>query len=444
MPSYKLKIILLIVGDILILYLAIFLTLIIRYGARFYDQFINYHLTPFSFVFIIWLTIFYIAGLYDRKNLRNNLDFLKITGSALLVNAFLAISFFYLIPFFGITPKTNLFIFIVIFGILELFWRRFFNNSIILAEAPNKILLIGSGQTFEKVYETIKTNLHLGYEIKMWVKEDIGREEVNNLKAAILSNQINIVVIPRHLKKDTNLAKSFYDIFTMGVDIYDITEFYEMVFQKVPLVDLEEAWFLENLSGHQKFYDPLKRAGEVVFAIILSFLLLPLLVFIGILVKTTSRGPIIYKQVRVGKNNKTFVLYKFRSQKTDSEKNGPKWTEEGDASITAVGSILRKSHLDELPQLWNIIKGDLSFVGPRPERPEFTKVLAEKIPYYEIRHIIKPGVTGWAQINYSYGASIEDSYEKLQYDIYYVKNRSLALDLAIILKTAKSLIANPK
>jgi len=166
-------------------------------------------------------------------------------------------------------------------------------------------------------------------------------------------------------------------------------------------------------------------------------------ILIAILVAVTSSGPAIYKQVRVGKNGRHFTLYKFRTMRQDAEKQGAQWATKGDARATPVGKFLRASHLDELPQLANIIRGDISFVGPRPERPEWVEKLEKQIPYYEARLLVKPGISGWAQLNHRADLALEDVKEKLQYDIYYLKNRSLILDLAIIVKTIKTFFVNP-
>jgi lipopolysaccharide/colanic/teichoic acid biosynthesis glycosyltransferase len=171
--------------------------------------------------------------------------------------------------------------------------------------------------------------------------------------------------------------------------------------------------------------------------------LLPFEIIIALLVAITSRGPIIYRQVRVGEKGKQFMLYKFRTMRVDAEKNGAQWASKNDARTTPIGGLLRASHLDELPQLWNIIRGDLSFVGPRPERPEFVTTLAARIPYYEARLFIKPGLTGWAQIHHRADLTDDDVVEKLQYDIYYLKNRSPILDWTIVLKTIKAIFVNP-
>jgi lipopolysaccharide/colanic/teichoic acid biosynthesis glycosyltransferase len=177
------------------------------------------------------------------------------------------------------------------------------------------------------------------------------------------------------------------------------------------------------------------------FVAFLGFLLsLPIVIVTALLIKVDSRGPIFYKQERVGKNGKPFTLMKFRSMRTDAEKSGPVWASKGDDRTTRVGKIIRKIRVDEIPQFWNIIKGEMSFVGPRPERPHFVAQLAAEIPYYEQRHLIAPGLTGWAQIKYPYGASIEDARQKLQYDLFYIKNFSLILDGIIMFETIKIIL----
>ena len=166
-------------------------------------------------------------------------------------------------------------------------------------------------------------------------------------------------------------------------------------------------------------------------------LFLPLFLVIPILVKSESRGPVIYSQTRTGRGGREFVLYKFRTMYTNAEQDGPRWAEQDDPRVTRVGRILRKTRLDELPQLWNVLKGDMSFVGPRPERPAFVLEIEKNVPYYELRHLVSPGITGWAQVMFPYGASIEDAVEKLQYDLYYIKNYSLLLDAVILIKTMR-------
>jgi exopolysaccharide biosynthesis polyprenyl glycosylphosphotransferase len=360
------------------------------------------------------------------------------------VNAFLSISFFYIVPGFHIAPKTNLFLFLIIFFVLEFLWRRFYNIYSIPGESFYKIALIGDNPTTEEVRKTIGSNPQLGYEIKIWLKEGLEDKELQHIHQIIIEKNINLIVTPLHLKKDERTVALFYDLLGMGIEIWDLPKLYEEIFQKLPLSELEESWFLENLSGRVKFYDNLKRGFEVFVSFVLSIVFLPLLILIALLVKITSSGPVIYKQIRVGELGEQFYLYKFRTMVKTAENDGPKWSQKGDERVTCLGKILRYSHLDELPQLINILKGEISFVGPRPERPEFVADLEKRIPYYQIRHLIKPGITGWAQVNYRYGASVADSNEKLKYDLFYLKNRSLFLDLISVLRTLKFFFVNEK
>lgn len=436
------KIIFLIIGDVAALYVALFVTLGIRYGSDWYRQLTDLHLLPFSLTFLVWLVIFYVSGLYDLRRLRNNIDFAKMLSVSILTSALFTIALFYLIPFFGIAPKTNLFIFIVLFAAVEALWRQVFNARASLWGGFSKVLLLGQGEQINKMVRTIEDNPQLGYEIELWLKK--GESQSKNLRSLVKRKRINLVIIPQDIKKNPELLRIFYDLLASGIEIRDFPSFFESVFQKVPLSGVEESWFLENQIGGRRFYDSLKNIVDFLLALLLGVIVLPFGLLIAFLVKFTSPGPAIYQQVRIGKNNREFILYKFRTMRQDAEKNGAQWAQEKDARVTPFGRFLRHGHLDELPQLINVLRGDIAFVGPRPERPEFVKILEKEIPYYEIRHVVKPGVTGWAQINYPYGNSVADAYEKLQYDIYYLKNRSIIIDLVIILKTIKFFLTKPR
>ncbi len=438
--SRRKKLGLLLAGDVAALYLSLIFMLMVRYGGAWQDELIRHHALPFTFVFISWVFVFYIAGLYDLRRLRNNLDFFKTVTLTLFINALLAVGFFYLIPVFGIAPKTNLLLFIGIFAALEFAWRRIWNYLTVETQSQARMMLVGGNGAAADIMNFLRENRQLGYETALHVPEEALPPALGTLRGwqeTIKENRIDLVVIPAHFKKESLLTKIFYELLAGGLEIHDIPHFYETVFRKVNLSQIDETWFLEKITARRRFYDDLKRAAEFLAALILQTILLPLEIVIAICITLASPGPAIYAQTRVGQRNRTFTLYKFRTMNIDAEKHGAEWAKEYDARTTGIGRLLRHTHLDELPQLINILMGDLSFVGPRPERPEFITVLEEKIPYYEIRHLVKPGITGWAQINFRYGASIDDAYEKLQYDVYYIKNRSLILDLAIVLKTIR-------
>jgi len=430
-------------GDIATLYISLILVLWIRYGELFYSQLINSHIEPFTIIFIIWILIFYIAGLYEMKSLKNDLEFETKFWYAITAGSILAALFFYLFPLSTIAPKTNLVIFFFVFGGVNYLWRQIYNALLRKMGAVNRILMIGSNKTVESVVNGIEKNPQFGYEINHWMKDGLKDSDFNHLAEIIISKNINTIVIPAHLKKDLKSAKLIYKALTLGIEVIDLSRLYESLFRKIPLAELEEVWFLENLTTKHRVYESLNHPLEILFAVILTIILLPLLILIAILIKLTSPGSAFFSQIRIGKNGAPFTIYKFRTMNQDAEKDGPQWANyHNDRRATWVGSFLRKTHLDELPQLYNIIKGDLSFVGPRPERPEFIKDLRKELPYYDLRHLTKPGITGWAQINYRYGASMKDAYKKLQFDIYYIKNNSPLLDFLIILKTIKFLISN--
>jgi len=249
---------------------------------------------------------------------------------------------------------------------------------------------------------------------------------------------VDPIVLGFNFYKDEQQVQQIFQNLPLKLNYISFANFYENLTKKVPIEMIDEIWFLENFSRSEKrIEEVLKRGFDIFFSAIGILITVVLLPLIALAIKIDSPGPIFYTQKRVGKDGKIFNLYKFRTMKIDAEKEGPRWAEENDERVTKVGYFLRRTHLDELPQAISIFRGDLSLVGPRPERPEFTSILQKEIPYYNIRTLVKPGITGWAQLNFSYGNSIEDAKEKLQYDFYYIKNRSFFLDLGIILKTAK-------
>lgn len=227
-----------------------------------------------------------------------------------------------------------------------------------------------------------------------------------------------------------------------GVRVYNLRQFYEQYLYKIPVTHLEKDWFTVA-QGFDLLHNPIglkfKRITDLVLSLLLLVLTSPLVLLLMILVKITSRGPIFFTQMRTGENGIPFKLYKFRSMVVGAEK-GNRYTTENDNRITLFGNFLRKSRLDELPQLWNVFKGEMSLIGPRAEWDELVKIYEKQIPFYQLRHLVKPGITGWAQVLYPYGASVEDAKEKLEYDLYYIKNYSLFLDISTVFKTLRVII----
>jgi exopolysaccharide biosynthesis polyprenyl glycosylphosphotransferase len=265
---------------------------------------------------------------------------------------------------------------------------------------------------------------------------------VSQLTSADLHGITDVIVATDHTFTDIEIS-TLMKIRASGAGVFDFTAFYEQYQSKVPVVHLKHGWFVQGGGFYllqNKIGLKIKRIIDIVLSIVFIIILSPLMLITGILVKLDSSGPVIYTQLRVGLNGKCFYIYKIRSMINNAESEGVSWAEDDDPRITRVGRFIRKTRIDELPQLLNVLKGDMSFIGPRPERSEFIKKLVNEIPYYDLRHLVLPGITGWAQVMYPYGASIEDAREKLEYDLFYIKDYSLLLDFAILMKTLRIML----
>jgi exopolysaccharide biosynthesis polyprenyl glycosylphosphotransferase len=410
--------IILLIGDIILMYLALFLTLAIRPGD------INVFLLHFSFIYLVWLLILFAFDFYEISYIRKTFDFLRNLVLFLIFATVFGIVYFYLQPQLAIAPKTILFLHILIFGSFFYGWRYLFNYILKLKNLKEKIIIIGKQKEIKEILPNILEN---GYEIVGIISK------ISQLREILKKEKIDLIVF-------TKITQQFFSKLPFNVNYINFVDFYESLTQKALIETLDEIWFLENVFRKEgKINKILKRSFDIIFSFLGTLITIILFPFIALIIKFDSSGPIFYTQKRVGKDGKIFTLYKFRTMIVEAEKDGPQWAEKNDSRITRVGKFLRKTHLDELPQFYNILRGDISFVGPRPERPEFVSSLKEQIPYYEIRHFVKPGFTGWAQIKYHYGASIEESKEKLRYELYYIKNQSFIFDLVILLKTIQLL-----
>ncbi len=411
----------LLLGDIALLYGALFLTLIIRYGSFPTQVLWQDHNLPFLFVNLTWVIIFYIAGLYDVEKSVHPAKIFYIIKTMFL-GAVIAVLMFYFIPTFGITPKTNLFIDAVVASIFLWLWRIVYQR-IITKGSKIKIFFFDSSGEISNFAKFIGANPQLGYKM------------AGDIYSA------DLIIISEKEKKTEESAKVLYEMVLRGKTVIDFYRFYESTTGKIPVPLIGEGWFLENVVELDKRkFEQIKRFIDLALAILFFFPFALLAPFVTLAIKLTSKGSVFYKQKRLGKNGKIFEIIKFRSMAEDAEKDGAMWAQIRDKRVTAVGKFLRKTRLDELPQILSVLKGNLSFIGPRPERPEFVGELSQKIPHYPMRHIVKPGLSGWAQINFPYGSSVEDSMQKLQYDLYYIKNRSLILEAIIILKTIMTVL----
>jgi exopolysaccharide biosynthesis polyprenyl glycosylphosphotransferase len=426
--SLTLKKLFLLLGDIFLMYVSLIITVRLAFLNGFGLKILILHLLPFSIIYFFWLIIFYISGLYDLHLIKTKISFYARTFGAILAGLILGMLFFYTIPFFGITPKTNLILNSLIFGILFIGWRNLF-YSLFSIYFLNKVTIIGNGYKVEGLKNEILKRPYLGYKL---IPVDFARD----LFSQIQKYNIDTVIFTEEFESNPKLLKALYLCLPARINFLDSASAYELITEKIPISTISHAWFLGNLKeGEKSLYDKAKRGFDIILAGFLLIITLPLWVLIALSVKLEDKGPIFYSQERVGKDGKPFMLYKFRSMKVGAEKGDPVWAKRKDERITKVGKFLRETHLDEIPQMINVLKGDINLVGPRPERPHFIEKLEKEIPHYHLRHIIRPGFTGWAQIKFRYGRSIMDSREKFEYDLYYLKNRNFLLDIGILLKT---------
>ena len=439
----------LLIGDLIILYISLGIALVVRYKEFDFSTF-QAHFFPFSIIYLFWIIVFYIHNLYELDIAKNNIAFSSALIRALLIGGLISIAFFYIMPGFAfgsITPKTNLLLNIVFFIFLFYGWRYLFNLLAGSLKLKTNVAIIGyNPQAIELAKELIK-NPQLGYKLRLIIEnhEEVDRTDLpeikvmqgfKNLRETLQQEKISVAIVTPEVYKSQELIQNLFECIKYKIDFINLPEFYEDITKKVPLSAINQIWFLENISQEKKqSYEITKRLFDLFFASLFLIISLPFWPLIAIIIGLESRGKIFYTQTRVGQGGRPFIMIKFRSMVENAEKNGPQMTQKQDPRITKFGNFSRKSRLDEIPQLWNIIKGDMSFVGPRAERPEFHQELKSKIPFYQERYLIKPGLSGWAQLKRSYYSSVEDNFEKVQYDLYYIKNRSFIFDFSIILKT---------
>lgn len=423
---------LLLIGDIITLYAALFLMLVLRYGQEFSPQLIKDHATPFSVIFIGWLVILYALGFYDRRLHPNRSQTVIALVQALFLSAIFAIGYFYFLP--TITPKRNLILTLIVFGILFYIWRNLATRFIVQGPFRARVALLGQGEKMKQVEQILRHNPNLGFDLT-----DIRGKlsDPHQIKQQLEIYKPDIIVTSAN-PQGLSVFLSRLGVFTTYQPLYiPLADFLETIEGKVQIEITDATSLIETLTQPRPAYETLSRLNDLLLAIIGGALTLIVFLPVALVIKLNDGGPIFYRQIRIGRGGHRFMIFKFRTMVREAETSGPQWTEENDRRITAVGRYLRRTYIDELPQFINILKGEMSVVGPRPERPEFVKTLSEKIPFYNFRHLARPGVTGWAQLNYPYARSIKDSIEKTKYDLYYIKHRSILLDWAIILQTLR-------
>ncbi|PIR84677.1 hypothetical protein COU16_01405 [Candidatus Kaiserbacteria bacterium CG10_big_fil_rev_8_21_14_0_10_47_16] len=437
--------VLLLMGDFFTFLVSLVLTLAVRYREVPSTQIIDQHLAPFLILFVIWIGVFVIAGLYDRGIFLSRRQIPRLVLRTQFINIVIAALFFFILPF-GIEPKTNLVIYLVISSVLIVFWRLtifpFFATGKKLS-----VLVVGDSVEAQGVASVLTSNASFK-NIRVFVlsRDQAAGNMQNALHTIASAHALDMIIADMREPHVAALAKDFYTLAfeDQSVQFYHLPTVYEGLHHRIPPSLVGEVWILEhmNMNAPRYAYDFGKRIIDIVGAFILGIPCIFIFPLVAVAVALDSKGPLFYKTQRIGQDGRPITLYKFRT------KNG---VDVGAAALhstlvdTEVGKFLRKTRLDELPQLLNVIRGDLSFIGPRPEMPALAEVYAENIPYYSMRHRIKPGLSGWAQINHydapRAGVDIERTVTKLSFDLYYLKNRSLLLDLEIALKTIGTLLA---
>ena len=428
---------------------------------------------PFILVGITYLTVFYIADIYDyQQDFRRWSNIAQLILSALIGTLVVIVIFYF--PLGTFIGRTLLIIQATSFIGLLLLWRITFSILALPLRLQRRLLIVGAGRCGERILEAIRRRPRSGLTPLGFIDDNPGKigTKIDGLpvmgnSAQILEivhqHQVSLVVVAITHHKLPSLIRALTDIYWNGCKLMEMSALYEFLAGKIPIEHISDTWFyLNSLQSKKVYYRRLKHMIDFGLALYGLFITWPLFAIIALAIKLDSPGPIFFRQERLGQGGKPFQIIKFRTMFQDAERLGPQWTGKNDSRITRVGSLLRKMRLDELPQLLNITSGDMSLIGPRPERKvfidEFQKLVPiirpeghpveihnamnqrefrENIPFYSYRLLVKPGLTGWAQVMYPYASSLEQTREKLQYDLYYIKNMGLFLDLAILLKTLR-------
>ncbi len=401
----------------------------------------------------VCILILYFYDLYDYIVMTNRRELmLRLVQALGIAWALLALLFYFVPPLLigrGVSVISVPLVLCLLLG-----WRICIHMLTGHPDIGEKILVVGTGQTALDTAEAVWERRDAGYRIVGFVSENgakprekLGQSEIIgraiDLEDVIRNEKIDRVVIAVRERRGAFPTEALLKMSLAGdVSIEECTSFFERITGKVHVDMLRPSWLI--YAGRRRD-SPIKSVVRELFHRVLALIglvvALPVAFLTAILIKLESRGPVFYKQERVGKNGHVFNVIKFRSMKTDAESDGkPMWAVSNDERVTRIGKIIRKLRIDETPQFWNILKGEMNFVGPRPERPHFVKQLAKEISFYEHRHLVAPGLTGWAQIKYPYGASVSDAIQKLQYDLYYIKNQSLTLDMVIVFETVKTVL----
>jgi len=403
-------------------------------------------------VVVVQLTLYY-AELYEYRS-RRRIELFQQLGQCMAIAAVALAFVFFAVP--GLEVGRGIFSLFILFAWSGLLlWRLFLLWTWgTLGAFGDRVLILGTGVPAQKVAREMLKRAPIGYRVLGFLTEhagEVGRTLVNPSVLGTLSDlprlsesqAATLIVVAQEDRRKRLPVDLLLRCRMTGVRVVEAASLFEDLSGRIPLRDLRPSWLIFSGGFHKpRVLASVKRVGEAVIAGGLLAVTAPLAALTALSVRLSSPGPVLYRQTRVGLDGKPFELLKWRTMRADAEKtSGPVWaTGDNDPRVTKLGRLMRKTRLDEVPQLWNVLRGDMSFVGPRPERPHFVQQLREVIPYYDERHSVRPGITGWAQVKFPYGSTLEDAEEKLEYDLFYVKHMSLLLDVAIVLETAKVML----
>lgn len=433
----RFKKILLFLGDAAFLHLALLLTLVLRYGADWPRRWSS-HWPHFLVIFLLWLTILYINDMYNLNLRVRERKFFRAALNSAILSSLLSILYFYLNVQSSIAPRTNLAIFIGLFILLFFVWRLLYQALVRPLVPKNNLALIGFNRHGQELLKELAKNPGAGYQATLIFHTP---DELTNLATSLKEKDIHTIVVADDFGQSDKLRQALFECLAQQVTFFNYPDFYELITGKIPVEAIGPNWFLENLrEGEKNYFNFSKRLADFFLALLILLVSLPGWPLIALITRLTSRGPVLFYQTRLGKNGRSFRIIKFRTMRVDDNDASP--TAEDDRRVTSFGSFLRKTRLDEIPQTINILRGEMSFIGPRPERPEIAAELEKQIPFYKTRLLAKPGLTGWDQISGDYHSpSPTDSLLKLQYDLFYLKQRSFYLDLTIALKTIATVLS---
>ncbi len=442
-----------ILAESLILLLSFATAVLVRLGSV--DALLGYErLIPKALLCVVavQLTLYY-ADLYEYR-LRRRIELFQQLGQCVAIAAVALAFVFFAVPGLEV-GRGAFFLFILLAWSGLLLWRLLLLWTWgTLGAFGDRVLILGTGVPAQKVAREMLKRAPIGYRVLGFLTEhegEVGRVLVNPSVLGTLSDlprlseslDATLIVVAQEDRRKRLPVDLLLRCRMAGVRVVEAANLFEGLSGRIPLRDLRPSWLIFSGGFHKpRVLASVKRVVEAVVAGLLLLLTAPIALVVALLVRLSSPGPVLYRQTRMGLDSKKFELLKWRTMRADAETvSGPVWaTGDNDPRVTRLGRFMRKARLDEVPQLWNVLRGDMSFVGPRPERPHFVQQLREVIPYYDERHSVRPGITGWAQVKFPYGSTLEDAEEKLEYDLFYVKHMSLLLDAAIVLETAKVML----